>query len=179
MTPSSGHLKPKGANSSTILHETKASDNSLFLVTTPSPSQSQSLTFSPPSQVSSFHLQDWLTLPPLIISILLPGITTTPSSRLGLDLPIPNHLHPVIIHHPFRHNLMPPHRRPKLRPQRPINHTNQQHRDTHHREHIVRIPIRVPIPRRRDERHNDQKHIARQKQQRDRQVRMPPRRPVL
>jgi len=104
--------------------------------------------------IASFHL---LYPTPCLLLFLsaLPALINP-----SLDLPIPNNLHTFLVDNPLAHNLMPLHRRPHLGPQGPIHRAQQQHRDTHDREDIVRVTVGVPVAIRRDERHDDEEQVA-------------------
>lgn len=96
---------------------------------------------------------------------LKPSTTNTCPSldsliNMRLDLSIPYHFHPRLIHDPFRYNLVAPNRRPKLGPQRPVRRTEKQNGHSHYGKNIIRIPIGVPVPVGRNKRHNSQESIA-------------------
>lgn len=98
---------------------------------------------------------------------------------MGLHLAVPNNLIAVLVDNPLRNDLMPAHGRPKLGPQPPVGGAKKQDGNANDGEDVVRISVAVPVSLGRDEWHNRQEHVAKEEDDGDGEVGVPPRCPLF
>lgn len=84
-----------------------------------------------------------------------------------IHLHIPHMLHALRILMPLRDNFVPAQLRPQPSPARPVHNTKQQHAHAHNRKHVVRVPVRVPCTRWRDEGDQREEDVGGEIQHRD------------
>lgn len=95
------------------------------------------------------------------------------------NLSVPNRFNTGIIERPISNDLVPSNSRQNLSPESPVNTTENQNANTNNREDIVWVPIGVPVTLRRDEWNKGQEDVGKEVDNRDGEVCVPWRCPVL
>lgn len=107
--------------------------------------------------------------------------TISPTRLVLLDsnLAVSDNLRPILIKAAISNNLVTSNSRKNLCPETPVHTSQDQNTDTNNRENVVRIPIRVDISIRWNERDKGEEDVGENVDDRDGEVGVPRGRPVL
>jgi hypothetical protein len=113
------------------------------------------------------------SLPILVCQPQLGAVSQNSLVFLDRNLTIPDSLNSAVVKSPFGHNLVTSDAWEDLCPKAPVDNSQQQNTDTNHREHVVRVPIGIPVTIRWDERYESEEDVGKQINYGDREVRVP------